>query len=486
MLKIVRHHLPAILFCGAGKKMPPDKSAGACYQQLFFSHQEHARNCCVYSLMYFLEGHTMRNTLLLISLIATTLLTVCIIPLKEKNPVLHPVYLQSLSSREYIKKTAKIKYGDTLETLLSGAGVNRRDIRQIVACFNHSYDSRRLLPNQPFSLLYDASMTLQGFEYRARKDLVLRIVRDPEGTFKARKRAIPHKTILKSLNGTVITTLYDAMIQANEKPGLITAFSDIFQWDIDFFTDPRPGDRFHILYTKKFLIDTTDSNTSEAVLGYGRILAAQYQQTDTVYTAIYFDNTPAESGYYDTRGQSFQKAFLKSPLNYRRISSYFSRARRHPILKIVRPHYAVDFAAPSGTPVSAAGDGKISALGYNKGLGNYIKIRHTNSRYVTRYGHLKSFASGIALGTNVVQSQVIGYVGQTGLATGPHLDYAFYDNGRPINPLKIKITSGDPILPRNSLKYKMTRNTMLALLSAANDGPGSSIMVNNTPIYRMH
>jgi murein DD-endopeptidase MepM/ murein hydrolase activator NlpD len=436
--------------------------------------------------MYFDEGHTMRNILLLISLVAITLLTVCIIPLKEKTPALHPVYIQSISSREFIKKTAKIKYGDTLETLLSEAGINRRDIRQIVACFNHSYDSRRLLPHQTFSLLYDASMRLQGFEYQARKDLVLRIMRDPEGVFKARKKTLPHKTILKSLKGTVITTLYDAMIKAGEKPQLITAFSDIFQWDIDFFTDPRPGDRFRILYTKKILIDTTDASTDEALLGYGRILAAQYQQTDTVYTAIYFDNTPAESGYYDNRGQSFQKAFLKSPLNYRRISSYFSHARRHPILKIVRPHYAVDFAAPSGTPVSAAGDGTISALGYNKGLGNYIKIRHTNSRYVTRYGHLKSFASGMALGTKVIQGQVIGYVGQTGLATGPHLDYAFYDNGRPINPLKIKITSGDPILPRNSLKYKMTRDTMLALLSPTKNCPRSFITVNNAPLYRMH
>ncbi|MBN1541924.1 M23 family metallopeptidase, partial [candidate division KSB1 bacterium] len=197
------------------------------------------------------------------------------------------------------------------------------------------------------------------------------------------------------------------------------------------------------------------------------ILAGNYTQKDSSYTAFYYKNSGGKGGYYDAEGRSFQKTFLKSPLNYTRISSHFTGARRHPILKIVRPHYAVDFAAPIGTPVSAAGDGVIIEKGYNKGLGKYLKIRHTNKRYVTRYGHLNGFAPGIEKGAVVQQKQVIGYVGKTGLATGPHLDYAFYDNGRPINPLKIKSSSGDPIAPEERGAFEQVKLLSLAQLHRA-------------------
>ena len=202
------------------------------------------------------------------------------------------------------------------------------------------------------------------------------------------------------------------------------------------------------------------------LLRYGKILAAQYVLQSKELTAIYFDNSPNDDGYYTLAGESFQKTFLKSPLNYRRISSYFSYARRHPILKIIRPHYGVDFAAPTGTPVSAAADGVIIDKGYDRGIGKFIKIKHKNPRFVTLYGHLSRFAKGIKKGKQVHQRDIIGYVGKTGLATGPHLHYTFYENGKPINPLKIKNTSGDPINKENLAKFGLVKQQMLTYLDS--------------------
>jgi murein DD-endopeptidase MepM/ murein hydrolase activator NlpD len=343
------------------------------------------------------------------------------------------------------------RYGDTLERVLLRSRLNRETIQGIISAFQNRYDVTRLKAGNRFSLYSDSTGTLQSFVYHDTPVRSIRVTRDSSNRFIAREHNRPLMTRTRLVEGVIESSLYQAVLEQGETPELIVEFSDIFQWDIDFFIDPRVGDRFKILVEKQYV--GSDSSETGQFYRYGRILAGQYIQDDTTYTAIYFDNPPKESGYYDLAGHSFQKTFLKSPLNYRRISSYFTHARRHPILKIVRPHYAVDFAAPSGTPVVAAGDGIIIAKGYNKGLGYYIKIQHKNKRYVTRYGHFKGFARGISKGDSVKQGQVIGYVGSTGLATGPHLDYAFYDNGRPINPLSIKNSSGDPILDKNRDRF---------------------------------
>jgi murein DD-endopeptidase MepM/ murein hydrolase activator NlpD len=209
------------------------------------------------------------------------------------------------------------------------------------------------------------------------------------------------------------------------------------------------------VYEKSYLLETDES------VGYGKILAAQYISASDTFTAIYFDNNPGDDGYYDLKGSSFQKTFLKSPLNYRRISSHFSYSRLHPILKIYRPHFGIDYAAPKGTPVSAAADGVVINKGYNKSIGNFVKIQHNNARFVTLYGHFSRFGEGINKGVRVTQKQIVGYVGRTGLATGPHLHYAFYDNGRPIDPLKIKNTSVDPVLPENRQRFQKVKQLML-------------------------
>jgi murein DD-endopeptidase MepM/ murein hydrolase activator NlpD len=216
------------------------------------------------------------------------------------------------------------------------------------------------------------------------------------------------------------------------------------------------GDSFSVVCDEE-LVDTIS-------LGCGKIHAAYFRHVDHDFYAVPFTQGGIES-YYDLEGNSLRKAFLKAPLKFSRISSGFSHNRLHPVLKIYRPHHGVDYAAPSGTPVYAIGDGKIikAARGYNRGAGNIIKIRH-NGVYSTAYLHLKSFAKGIKTGVYVKQGDLIGYVGSTGLSTGPHLDFRFYKNGKAINPLRVEAPPVEPVLDSNRVAYDSVKAATLELL----------------------
>ncbi len=359
-----------------------------------------------------------------------------------------------------------LHWGQTLDDLLARSGLALRERPELVHAFQQVCNVRSLKAGARFELLFDSTHALQQLSY-APTPWQKYGVRRVGGRWRPFQANSPVRTEVRTLAATVRTTIYDAVLTAGESPELVVLFSDIFQWDIDFFIDPKPGDRFKLIYQVK-LVDGPDGPTK---IGYGRILAAQYILQGKPITAIYFDNPKGKSGYYDANGKSFQKTFLRSPLNYRKITSYFTGARFHPILKKVRPHYAVDFAAPAGTPVVAAGDGVVIDKGYNRGIGNYIKIRHTNPHFVTLYGHLRGFAKGIRKGVHVKQNEVIGYVGQTGLATGPHLHYAFYENGRPINPLRIRNVTADPVPSEAWDDFVRVRDKMLAWLRAVTPLP---------------
>ncbi|MDQ7053432.1 MAG: M23 family metallopeptidase [candidate division KSB1 bacterium] len=373
-------------------------------------------------------------------------------PAKELRSVNSPEPLQNARS-------LKIRRGATLERLLRQAGVPREQSQQIALSLREVFNPRRLRAGDRLLLLQDASGAVQELRYQPASELLVGVRRDGSGGFVAFRDSLASHVETTFVSGTVRTTLYDAVLQIGESPELIVAFSDIFQWDIDFFIDPRRGDRFYILFEKKYVYDpqTQDWRFS----GYGDILAAAYEKRDTTLLAYSFPDAKGRLRYYDIRGNSFQKTFLKSPLNYRRITSYFSTRRRHPILKRVRAHTGVDFAAPTGTPIVAAADGKIIHIGWNGGYGKCIKISHKNGTFVTLYGHLSRYAKGLKKGSTVHQGQVIGYVGATGLATGPHLHYTMYYNGRPINPLKIRPVAGKPI-PKDRLPEFQQRARWLA------------------------
>jgi len=217
--------------------------------------------------------------------------------------------------------------------------------------------------------------------------------------------------------------------------------ADVLSYDIDFFTELRKGDQFSILIEERYV--------EGAFVSYGEVLYGWYNGTEARAGCSFYRGVGGRGGYYDLDGKSLKRAFLKSPLNYRRISSQFTNRRFHPILKTYRPHHGVDYAAAAGTPVVSLGDGTVEYAGWKGGYGKYIRIRHDRS-HSTCYGHLSGFAPGVRAGAKVQQGQKIGYVGRTGLATGPHLHFEVIENGRSINPLAMRSTPAEPI-PSNML-----------------------------------
>jgi murein DD-endopeptidase MepM/ murein hydrolase activator NlpD len=241
------------------------------------------------------------------------------------------------------------------------------------------------------------------------------------------------------------------MVDNNLDPMLALNLSDIFVWSIDFFAINK-GDRFRVIFDELYV--------DSSFVGIGEIYAVQFDHYGDANYAFRFYQDERHD-YYDETGMSLRKAFLKAPLDFYRISSRFSHSRMHPVLRIRRPHLGVDYAAPKGTPVMSIGDGTVIQRAYQKGGGgNFVKIRH-NSVYTTVYMHLSGFARGITTGTRVKQKQVIGYVGSTGLSTGPHLDFRVFKNGQPVDPLRVEAPPVEPVKPENMPSYILLKDSLM-------------------------
>lgn len=239
----------------------------------------------------------------------------------------------------------------------------------------------------------------------------------------------------EAAKGVIESSLWNAMVSSGTDPNLANSLSEIYAWTIDFF-GLQKKDSYKVIYDELYI--------EGRPAGPGKIKASLFQHGGENFYAFYFEQN-GEGDYFDEEGNSLERTFLKAPLKYTRISSRFSNSRYHPVLKIRRPHHGVDYAAPEGTPVHSVGDGVIVKKGYQKrGGGNYLKIKH-NSTYTTTYMHMRGFAKGMTVGKHVKQGQLIGYVGHTGLATGPHLDFRFFRNGHAVNPLKVKSPPAKPV-----------------------------------------
>jgi murein DD-endopeptidase MepM/ murein hydrolase activator NlpD len=273
-----------------------------------------------------------------------------------------------------------------------------------------------------------------------------RLIAENEGDgLRARKEAIEFDIRLKTASGTIEDSLFLAALDADLPPTIILSLAEIFGWDIDFHVDIRRDDTFRVTYEEKHL----DGKAPRL----GRVLAAEIVNQNEPFWAIYFEDGDGRGDYYDREGRSLRKAFLKSPLTYTRISSGFSYRRFHPIYKTYRPHLGVDYAAPLGTPIRSIGDGRVTFAGWKSGYGRFISVRH-NDTYTTTYGHLNRFAKGIKQGKYVTQGQVIGYVGATGVATGPHLDFRLLKNGKFINPLRVNFPDADPVRKEDMPEFR--------------------------------
>jgi murein DD-endopeptidase MepM/ murein hydrolase activator NlpD len=351
----------------------------------------------------------------------------------------------------------KVRPNQTLGNLLSQYSLPQGAQSGIIEIPRDVFDLRKVRAGNKYVLFLenDSVRTLRYFIYEHTMTDYYKIhfAEDSVIAERGRKKV---DIVRQKIRGKIETSLWNAMVDAGSNPMLANDLSDIYAWSIDFF-GLQPGDSFSVVCNEEF-VDTIS-------LGCNKILAAYFSHANTDFYAIPFIQQGVES-YYDLEGNSLRKAFLKAPLKFNRISSRFSNSRLHPVLKIRRPHHGVDYAAPSGTPVYAIGDGKVikASFGYNRGGGNMIKIRH-NGTYSTAYLHLKGFASGIKSGVYVKQGDLIGYVGSTGLSTGPHLDFRFYKNNQAIDPLKVKAPPVEPVHDTNKVAYDSVKAATLKLLA---------------------
>jgi len=322
----------------------------------------------------------------------------------------------------------KMSRGQSLSTLLRARGVSPQIVRTIDREIRSEFDLRKAQPGDAFRLNLDHNGELMSFRYRAAPDENIVLYRSGTG-YSVRREALPLKTQLTRMHGTVESSIYRSIRGLGHDPALASAFADIFAWEIDFTRQLKRGDDFTILYERLY----REEDGSKVYVRPGRILAAQFNGSVGEHTAVYFEEENGIGSYFRPDGDTLEEEFLAAPLKFSRISSNYSAARNHPILKVVRPHHGIDYAARTGTPLWAVADGTVISRGVNGGFGKLIKVRHANG-YVSYYAHLSGFSPGLKVGQKVKQKQVIGFVGQTGLATGPHVCFRVTKYGKYVDP----------------------------------------------------
>jgi len=349
--------------------------------------------------------------------------------------------------------------GDTMAGLFHRYRLRVEDLFGMRQASASVHPLKYLSEGMAYRITLDPDNNVLSLSYHVSSLEVLRIRRS-DGGFEAEKVPIDYERRAGSIGGVIESNLYSALPDDERATQLALSLSDIFSWDVDFNTDLRKGDTFRVVVEELWL--------DGAFRRYGDVLAAEMVIDGETFRAYRFGDG-GSADYYDEEGNSLRRAFLKAPLSYRRISSGFTRRRLHPILKVVRPHLGVDYAAPGGTPVSSTGDGTVAFAGYKGPNGKLVIVRHGRG-YSTSYGHLSRFAKGIRAGTRVRQGDVIGYVGATGRATGPHLDYRMKHNGAFINPLKVAPPRGNAVTPARTDDFRAMRERMAGVLAGIDTG----------------
>ncbi len=349
----------------------------------------------------------------------------------------------------------KVKRNQNLLEILSLFNLPEGSIKNLILNEKKVFDVRKIKAGNDYTafLSTDSLYQLEYFVYEHTP--VEYIFFDFTDSLKISVREKKVKYVEKTSAGKIESSLWNAMKDNNINPMMAIELSEIYAWTIDFF-GLQVGDSFRVVYNEMYV----DTNS----VGIDKIFGAFFRHENRDYYAIPFIQDSIES-YFDVDGNSLRKAFLKAPLRYSHISSRFSYSRMHPILKIRRPHFGVDYAAPIGTPVVAIGDGKIIKMGFEGGAGRMIKIRH-NSVYTTAYFHLSRYGKGVTKGTYVKQGDIIGYVGSSGLSTGPHLDFRFYKNNTPVDPLKVEAPSVDPVKKEDMPAFDSVKNVVVQRLDS--------------------
>ena len=346
--------------------------------------------------------------------------------------------------------------GQSVSALLQQAGVRASEVVQLQRDIGSVYDLHHVRAGQPYWIEVDDDGLLQRFVYDIDAQYRLEVERRGQ-TFYGKRVPMAQAYQERVVHGIIRSTLYEALAAQGEAPKIAADLADIFAWEIDFSKEVRAGDAFRIL-VQEALQDGTG-------VDYHRILAAEIVTQGRVSRVVYYAPDGDKGAYYDPDGRAVRRLFLRSPLRYTRISSPFSRRRLHPILGHYQPHYGIDYAAPKGTPVHSVADGVVVQAGRKRANGNMVEIRH-NHLYTTYYLHLSRVARAVRVGSRVSQGQVIGYVGSTGLATGPHLCFRLTKNGTYLDPLRHLIES-PPLSPQTLPAFQVHAEQLLAQLDQA-------------------
>ncbi len=348
----------------------------------------------------------------------------------------------------------KVKSGDSLALIFSRLKLSPNLLHRIVNSSKEAKALANIRPGEVIKVRIDQQGELLELVHKQSEIRSLQIL-PAEETFTAQIKDRSLEKRIASASGTITNSLYLSAQRAGLSDSLTMELANIFGWDIDFALEIRAGDQFSLIYEEEYLDGKKYRN--------GPILAAEFINQGKVFRAIRFEDDEGYSSYYSPEGESMRKAFLRAPVDFRRISSRFTKARYHPVLGKKRPHKGVDYAAAIGTPIKAAGDGRVIFRGIKGGYGRTVMLRH-GSQYTTLYAHMSKFRGSVKNGSRVRQGQVIGYVGKSGLATGPHLHYEFRVNGVHRNPLTIKLPAAEPLAKAYRGKFADISKNLLAEL----------------------
>ncbi len=343
----------------------------------------------------------------------------------------------------------------TISEVLTEQGLSNSLTQQIIDCARPDYNLARVKAGYSYSIRFDEQDLFRDFRYPIDSDRYLNVYRDVEqDRLVSVIENFPFDTRIEEISGVIESSLFQTIENIGENDPLAWRLEDIFNSDIDFLTDIREGDSFRAIVEKKYLDDEFSK--------YGDVLAASFNNAGKIILGFRFEDKNGKPAYYDPEGKALKKSFLKSPLQYTRISSKFSLARRHPITKKVQPHLGVDYAAPIGTPVRAVGSGRVVFAGRNGANGRMVHLSHPK-KYETLYLHLSRYT--VKQGDRVGQGDVIGYVGSSGQSTGPHLDFRIRRDGKALNPLRMIFPPGDPVPPEKFEQFARIRDSLIEQLT---------------------
>ncbi|MBX3706890.1 MAG: peptidoglycan DD-metalloendopeptidase family protein [Pseudomonadales bacterium] len=352
-------------------------------------------------------------------------------------------------------RTTAVRPGDSLSAIFKREGLSAQDLHLLMTTDPLAKRLRSIFPGQQLKLTVGADTTLDRFEYAADALQTLVFVRDGDRYVGEEVNREPER-IQSFKHGLIENSLFLASQRAGLNDAMTMRLAQIFQWDIDFVLDIRRGDEFSVLFEELYV--------DGEFIGYGNILAAEFVNRGRSYQAVRYSGAHGDTHYYSPDGRPMRQAFLRAPVEFSRISSNFNMNRRHPLFNRNMPHRGIDYAAPTGTPILAAGDGRVATASRTEANGNYVILQHGQT-VTTKYLHLSRFAQGLKQGARVRQGQVIGYVGATGWASGPHLHYEFLVNGVHQNPRTVKLPQAEPI-PRSEIaKFKAHAAPLLAALN---------------------